>query len=579
MQLIIWGLPSKIAALQLEWAFQKPGISRHLKRSDDPNSTGREAIFPRPKGRRLSPPAQQILVLRALLKSEPFCHWGLRITFFAEWAWKAWHRLHKAELAQLTNLKARRTDRTLPSPAISPSVRCDFRGVDGQKRTLLDLNKPERDQLGLKQSEPPPPKRQAATKHKSPSHAWPEQLPVSASAKGMGVTWDDLEQETPVLPSLHRSDTDATTEPVWSPKTMADDVDFSHLSILRLRNALDSQGVRPLELCEAESSPTASCTLCHEPIDLQEPMSYSVCPSRYDALTPCKVASLDNQGQPSSSIPIGNCTSITHLRCLADHWLEEERKAGNNGSVGQLLPLCGTCPSCQDEERQGLWVDVARAAHRRKEWLDRLQTTVEVIKAVDEEFDIADEDIYSVRRRIPQRRRRGLNGKKALNQDDVIESGESDGMLDEDNAEDGGSRLLASLSNLTKTSPSKRKGKAKAAEGASPTKTARKSPVKKRATSRTASASPQKKRARSSPSKTASPRKSKTTLTKEQIRIIEEEVAAYEARCSSDDDVPLAVSTAQSRPRPKAKAATQTSSQQHANPPSADKVREVIDLT
>ena len=38
MSMIVHGFPSKLAALQFEWAWQNPSVSRHLKEQDIPRT-------------------------------------------------------------------------------------------------------------------------------------------------------------------------------------------------------------------------------------------------------------------------------------------------------------------------------------------------------------------------------------------------------------------------------------------------------------------------------------------------------------------------------------------------------------
>lgn len=207
MELLVWGFSSKIAALQFEWAFQKPHVSRHLRRHE-----GRiGSLFPRGSAKTQSP-VRQILILRSLLVSEPFCHWGLRLTFLAEWAWAAWQKLEDKAAASInasgrtdTPRRSRRLQRLLPPTTLSPSVRCDFSGVDGRRRPLTSYNQEEKALLGLKASEANSSGRKATSKLTDneaagpAQHHWHETLPTGSTPKKLGLTWEQLEQHAPVV--------------------------------------------------------------------------------------------------------------------------------------------------------------------------------------------------------------------------------------------------------------------------------------------------------------------------------------------------------------------------------------------
>ena len=114
MDMLVYGFPSKLAALQFEWSWQSPHVSRHMRqvaRSGGTPSTSsgrgaplypptRKKYFVSPRtgrarimARTSSVPEMRMLVLRALLASEPFCFWGLRVAFFSEFAYGMWHYL------------------------------------------------------------------------------------------------------------------------------------------------------------------------------------------------------------------------------------------------------------------------------------------------------------------------------------------------------------------------------------------------------------------------------------------------------------------------------------------------------
>ncbi|CAO1624697.1 unnamed protein product [Parajaminaea phylloscopi] len=395
MELLVWGFGSKIAALQFEWAFQKPHLSRHLKSTPAAEDLNQSAtIFPKPRGN-YRPPSQQILVLRSLLLSEPFCYWGLRVTFFAEWAWSAWNKLETeaAEAASATTVLrqcSRRTNRLLPPSHLSPAVRCDFAGV-GQKRTCLSsLTHEERSAVGLKQSNVKDKKGKsldAATRAKRDNHNWHEFLPSSASAKGMGLTWSQLDEEIPVVLPVLPTMEEPTTE-VWPPRDALDDLDFTCLALQRLQRFLKANNLDPHDVASGSLPANSSkhnlavaCFCCGEPIDFHnEPLSWTLCPTPHEALAPQSIAHARTLrgNDVTETLGVHHCDAVFHLQCLAQDWLRKEplRSATVHArpeAPRPILPTSGTCPSCigkRMNRHEGLWADVARSVYRRKDWLD-----------------------------------------------------------------------------------------------------------------------------------------------------------------------------------------------------------------
>ncbi|EIN14564.1 hypothetical protein PUNSTDRAFT_81028, partial [Punctularia strigosozonata HHB-11173 SS5] len=79
MQMIVHGFPSKLAALQFEWAWQHPHISRHLRDEGGKNTLS--------GGRYLK---ANVAIARTMVASHPYTSWPLRVTLFTEDAVKAW---------------------------------------------------------------------------------------------------------------------------------------------------------------------------------------------------------------------------------------------------------------------------------------------------------------------------------------------------------------------------------------------------------------------------------------------------------------------------------------------------------
>ncbi|CAL1710047.1 unnamed protein product [Somion occarium] len=87
MQMIVHGFPSKLAALQFEWAWQHPYISRHLKDGDG------KAVFSR--DRRNKYLKNNVQIACSMVASHPYNTWPLHVKLFTEEAAKAWFEVTK----------------------------------------------------------------------------------------------------------------------------------------------------------------------------------------------------------------------------------------------------------------------------------------------------------------------------------------------------------------------------------------------------------------------------------------------------------------------------------------------------
>ena len=80
---IVTGFPSKIAALQFEWAWQHPYITRHIDRTEIPA----DLINKKYSNKRLQPCIRQ---LHMLLRHRTFARWPLQVSFFSYDAHQHW---------------------------------------------------------------------------------------------------------------------------------------------------------------------------------------------------------------------------------------------------------------------------------------------------------------------------------------------------------------------------------------------------------------------------------------------------------------------------------------------------------
>nr|XP_018262816.1 uncharacterized protein I303_04300 [Kwoniella dejecticola CBS 10117]OBR84974.1 hypothetical protein I303_04300 [Kwoniella dejecticola CBS 10117] len=82
MQMIVYGFPSKLTALQFEWAWQKPELSRHLRVSDPQTGEDYGPIFSKDAKRNWV--ERKLAVAHALLTTPPFNRLPLHLRFFVQ---------------------------------------------------------------------------------------------------------------------------------------------------------------------------------------------------------------------------------------------------------------------------------------------------------------------------------------------------------------------------------------------------------------------------------------------------------------------------------------------------------------
>ncbi|TKY87264.1 hypothetical protein EX895_003941 [Sporisorium graminicola] len=478
MECIVYGFSSKIAALQFEWAWAKPHLSRHLKflsteysakgTTTDTSACAGMALFPsssmtpgltrsgRPKRRIARPPSTpnaRLLAMRALLRSEPFCGWGLKLAFFTEWSWLAFQRLEAAPTASTSQtapvtMQWNRYSRSgKPLHPLYPVAVCDFAGVDGKRTPLVHVSAQHR--LGAGVADQPVKKRQAPSKKQADDQEtpqWPETLPRIANLKGLDACVHDFDAFPSPRPVA--SSTDLTKKAKRAKKAMHeaamgqsavedeeaenevdgedadlvavdaaaqvsaqpgsastrvlhrlryDDLDVEESEWKRFETSIAAhfgsvdaiQATSDfMQTCvqrhiaahdartadKAVAAPTAPCGLCHEQIDLSRQLDFALCPSPHPSTLPIissASSSTTAAGPNSIGDSDGDCTSIFHLSCLAQSFLEQQ--SGDSSSTSTVLPTHGACPGHKGENKQvATWADVIRAMYRRHERFERL---------------------------------------------------------------------------------------------------------------------------------------------------------------------------------------------------------------
>lgn len=132
MQMIVHGFPSRVAALQFEWAWQHPHTSRHLR---DAHGKQQFSRVPHVLGKNIE-------VVQAMIRSHPFNLWPLHVKLFTEEARDTWHTLLDRNCNPARSTKGKSKDPPTPAsrdtyfpPGFIWTV--ELEGVDGKSGHLL----------------------------------------------------------------------------------------------------------------------------------------------------------------------------------------------------------------------------------------------------------------------------------------------------------------------------------------------------------------------------------------------------------------------------------------------------------
>lgn len=352
-----------------------------------------------------------LLVARALLRSEPFSTWNLRITFFEEYCWAAWIRLEhdlSNEVSRRLNVdvyrevglhnRKSRLGRHLPPNHLTPSPICDFTGVDGNRKSLLDLSEAERSALKLEAKA-----SKAVQEGRSPGK-WPEKLPRTLSVRAMGGTWDNL-KKAPLAPSPIKQAFDgASIARDQLHRVRLNDDDQAELSWQRYTTILEHAGLS-IEAVQPTSNElsTQRCILCQSAISLQQHLTYTTCPAPFRQLQPqsylqdsptlSQFGFLGNKyvqtesTSSTSNLTSSHCQNLFHIACLARHFVTQQ----SNIETKFVLPTHGSCPSCGKEgkeEDMNTWIEVIRGVYRRKERLESEIAKAKVARLREEKLQL-----------------------------------------------------------------------------------------------------------------------------------------------------------------------------------------------
>ncbi|KAL7420852.1 Slx4p interacting protein [Cryptotrichosporon argae] len=275
MQMIVYGFPSKLTALQFEWAWQKPELSRHLRvRGAGDADLG--ALFG--KDARRNWVERKVAVACALLSLPPFARLPLHVRFFNA-------ETHATYLAV---------------------VAANHGGAAGAAAS-----------------------RKGKGRAKVAVSAVPEPLPLIPHTLGTVVDLGGVAGTTGM-------------RELGTPGVTSQDgpIDVADTEFRR------GEGVWA-KWKEVEGGEWG-CALCGADVDLTDHTAFALCTAL-------------------------RCTCLTHLACLAKHYLADPVPAAStpaslSATTPAILPHHGRCPQCRTPT---LWGDIVRAAFGRREGVAR----------------------------------------------------------------------------------------------------------------------------------------------------------------------------------------------------------------
>ncbi|KAF2220682.1 hypothetical protein BDZ85DRAFT_171512, partial [Elsinoe ampelina] len=141
MSCIVVGFPSKIAALQFEWAWQNTHLTRHIAPDERISRMGTKTKYSPRTGRKHTKVTRprmslndRLVNLHILLSAQSFRRWPLSVRFFAPDVYKAWQKV----VLQRQPLPLHPSDIILDGPPAAKPSRSDIGEPHVEEQPSLD---------------------------------------------------------------------------------------------------------------------------------------------------------------------------------------------------------------------------------------------------------------------------------------------------------------------------------------------------------------------------------------------------------------------------------------------------------
>ena len=192
---------------------------------------------------------------------------------------------------------------------------------------------------------------------------WP--LRIRFFSKEVWLAWKDIERKTvQALPEHMGIICEFPAESVTKEKPMHDD------------------GLHPIHRLDVSyGSLTEYVAKTKDIFELEKATACAVC-SKIMGLREDDWEHERKHDGPLLVCPHASCTAVSHLRCLGDLFLNQERESGEDEIP--LVPTHGTCPSCRADTQ---WVDVVREATLRMRGQKEIDTLLRRKRAAEKKLD------------------------------------------------------------------------------------------------------------------------------------------------------------------------------------------------